>query len=325
MKAVWYDKNGAADEVLCFGEMAQPDPQAGEVLVRLFASGVNPSDVKKRSGAQPMGFERVVPHSDGAGDIVAVGAGVDRTMVGRRVFVRNGQFQRALGTAAEFIALPAGLVHSLPEKVDYDVGAGLGIPAVTAAYAVLKDGPVDGMTLLIHGAGGTVARLAVQIAVDAGAQVIATTGRSGQHDYLRDRGAAAVIDYRDPEMAAQILSFTDGKPVQRIIDSELGSNLGTSLSLVGPKGHIIGYGSVLAPKPQLAFLDMMFKNITLSGILVYLLEEDEAEAYASIVSDMLENDRLDVPIETRLPLAAAAQAHQMVEAGPRKGAVVLTI
>ncbi|MDP6219273.1 MAG: alcohol dehydrogenase catalytic domain-containing protein, partial [Alphaproteobacteria bacterium] len=188
MKAVWYEANGDAKDVLVHGDMAHAIPADGEVLVRLHASGVNPSDVKARAGSRPMGFDRVIPHSDGAGMVEAVGSGVDPSLVGRRVFVRNGQWQRAFGTAAEYVTMPEGLVHALPDAASFAVGAALGIPALTAAHAVLKDGSVDGQTVLVHGGGGTVARLAIQIATDSGARVIATTGDSDKVDWIRDAG-----------------------------------------------------------------------------------------------------------------------------------------
>ena len=150
MNAVWYEANGDAADVLVHGEMPVPQPAAGEVLVRLGASGVNPSDVKARAGSRPMGFDRVIPHSDGAGTVEIVGEGVDPDLQGRRVYLRNGQWQRANGTAAEYIALDAGLVHPLPDNVSFETGAALGIPALTAAYAVLKDGPVSYTHLRAH-------------------------------------------------------------------------------------------------------------------------------------------------------------------------------
>jgi NADPH2:quinone reductase len=325
MKAVWYDKNGAAEDVLVKGEIETPTPDRGEVLVRLYASGVNPSDVKARAGSRPMGFARVIPHSDGAGIVEAVGDGVGRELVGQRVFVRNGQWGRAFGTAAEYIAIDAGYVHHLPQNIDFDRGAALGIPALTAAHAVLKDGSVEATTILIHGGGGTVARLAVQIAAKSGAKVITTTGRNDQVDALYALGAAAVFDYRDPELAAQILSGNDGKPVQRVIDGEIGMNLTSSIEVVETKGHIVGYGSALHPNPELPFLRLMFKNITLSGILVYLLENEQAQKYAKIITRLLGDDRLNVPIANSFDLGEAAFAHQAVEAGQRHGAVVLQI
>ena len=323
MKAVWYEANGTAEDVLVTGEMPIPTPDAGEVLVRLHASGVNPSDVKARAGSRSMTFPRVIPHSDGAGVVESVGAGVDPSMVGARVFVRNGQWRRALGTAAQLITIDAGCVHPLPENVGFEVGAALGIPGLTAAYAVLKDGPVDGQTVLIHGGGGTVARLAVQIAVDSGATVIATTGDMARAERISDAGAATVIDYRDPDLVSAVKSAAGTADVTRIVDPECGRNIATSIDILAEKGIIVGYGSALAPVPELPFLKMMFKNITLSSVLVYLLEAEEAAAYAAIVGDMLERQVLDVPVQEVLPLHEAARAHRLVEAGNRSGAVVL--
>ena len=324
MQAVWYEANGAAEDVLISSEMPVPTPGAGEVLVRLHASGVNPSDVKTRAGSRPMVFPRVIPHSDGAGTIEAVGSGIDPTMVGMRVYVRNGQWQRACGTAAQFITIDAGCVHPLPENVGFEVGAVLGIPALTAAYAVLKDGPVAGETVLIHGGGGTVARLAVQIAVDSGATVIATTGDMTRADRISNAGAATVLDYRDPGLVDAVKAAAGTAEVTRIIDPECGMNIASSIDIIAEKGIIVGYGSIQEPAPELPFRKMMSKNITLSSILVYLLETEEAVAYAAIVGDMLERQVLDVPVQEILPLHEAARAHQLVEAGNRSGAVVLT-
>ena len=325
MNAVWYDANGDAGDVLTYGEIPVPVPAPGEVLVRLAASGVNPSDVKARAGSRPMAFDRVIPHSDGAGTVEAVGEGADPSLVGQRVYLRNGQWQRAFGTAAQYIALDGDLVHPLPDGIDFATGAALGIPALTAAYAVLKDGPVDGETVLIHGAGGKVARLAVQIATDSGARVIATTGDMAKARAISDAGAIAVLDYRDPALPASVAAVAGAGGVSRIIDSEVGTNLATSIEILEPKGCIVGYGAVLKPVTELPFLKMMFKNLTLSSILVYLLEADEASAYAEIVNDMLEWDVLDVPIDTVLPLAEAARAHELVEGGTLSGSVILEI
>ncbi|MEX0502598.1 NADPH:quinone reductase [Alphaproteobacteria bacterium LSUCC0719] len=323
MQAVWYETQGAAQDVLVSGELPIPTPEPGEVLVRLHASGVNPSDVKVRAGSRPMAFSRIIPHSDGAGVVEAVGAGGDPALVGARVFVRNGQWQRAHGTAAQFITLDAGCVHQLPDSVGFEVGAALGIPALTAAYAVLKDGPVDGETLLIHGGGGTVARLAVQIAVDSGATVIATTGNMARADRIGDAGAVAVLDYQSPDLVGAVRAAAGGAEISRIIDPECGVNIEANIDLLAAKGTIVGFGSVKQPSVDLPFLKMMFKNITLSSILVYLLAAEEAAAYAAIVGDMLERGVLDVPVQDTLPLAQAARAHQLVEAGNRSGAVLL--
>ena len=329
MRAVWYESNGSAREVLVTGEMARPEPKAGEVLVRLHASGVNPSDVKARAGARPMAFDRVIPHSDGAGVVEAVdeavGSAVGGVKVGDRVFIRNGQWRRALGSAAAYIALDARLVHPLPDRVSFEVGASLGIPGMTAAHAVLKDGPVDGASLLVQGGGGTVARLAVQIARASGARVITTSSRADQRRRLIGLGASAALDYRDPELAHQIIAANGGRPIDRVIDAEVGANLDTSLEVLREGGVIAGYGSVKHPNPELPFLKMMFKNITLSSILVYLLEDGDAARYATILGQMLTAGTVQLSVAAALGLEEAAQAHEMVEAGNRDGAVVLMV
>lgn len=155
MRAAYYEANGAARDVLVVGDMDRPEPAAGEVRVRLATSGVNPSDVKSRAGSnRKMAYPRVVPHSDGAGTIEAVGAGVDPGRIGERVWIWNGQWRRPFGTAAEFIALPAIQAAHLPDGTSFEAGACLGIPALTARHAVSIDGPVAGQSILVSGGAG---------------------------------------------------------------------------------------------------------------------------------------------------------------------------
>jgi NADPH2:quinone reductase len=272
-----------------------------------------------------MGFDRVIPHSDGAGIVEAVGSAGLGIGIGERVFIRNGQWRRWQGSAAEYIALDAGLVHPLPDAVSFEVGASLGIPALTAAHAVLGDGPVAGASLLVQGGGGTVARLAVQIAHASGARVITTSSRADQRRRLIGLGASAALDYRDPELAHQIIAANGGRPIDRVIDAEVGANLDTSLEVLREGGVIAGYGSVKHPNPELPFLKMMFKNITLSSILVYLLKDDDAARYAAILGQMLTAGTVQLSVAAALGLEEAALAHEMVEAGNRDGAVVLTV
>lgn len=321
MRAAWYEATGSAKSVLQCGELPLPKMSAEQVLVRLHASGINPSDVKTRAGGRGMAFSQIIPHSDGAGVVVAAGEECDPSLIGQRVYLRNGQWGRASGTAAEYIAIEPDFVHVLPDEVSFEVGAALGIPALTAAYAVFKDGSVDGLRVLIHGGGGTVARLAVQLAIDAGAHVIATT--SGDPTDLQNLGCAGVINYRTGDLGAAAIAANDDLPFDRIIDAECGVNLAANAELITPKGVIVGYGSALAPTPEMPFMPLMFKNVTLSLILVYLLGAEEAQAYADIVADMLRDIRLDVPIAATIPLEEIVSAHEMVEEGKRHGAVIL--
>ena len=158
MLAAWYERAGPAAEVMQVGEMDDPAPGAGEVLVRVAVSGINPGDTKKRSDwvGYGMPFPRVIPHSDGAGVIAAVGAGVDSARVGARVWVYGAQSYRPFGTAAQFTVVPADQAIALPDEVDDELGACLGIPGITAHRAVFGDGPVDGRTVLVHGVLGGV-------------------------------------------------------------------------------------------------------------------------------------------------------------------------
>lgn len=195
MKAAFYDRNGPADDVLQVGEMPKPIPAAGEVLVRVHASGVNPSDVKSRAGLRAkMAYPRVVPQSDGAGVIEAVGAGIDPARVGERVWIWNGQWQRPLGTAAEYIALPGLQASHLPDNTPFEAGACLGIPAMTAHRCVFADGPVAGQKILVTGGAGAVGHYAVQLARWGGAQVIATASGPEKAAHAKAAGADRVVN-----------------------------------------------------------------------------------------------------------------------------------
>ena len=271
MKAVWYERFGPADAVLQAGEMADPVAGPGEVLVRLHASGVNPSDVKLRAGARVgavMAYPRIVPHSDGAGVIAAVGPGVDRARIGQRVWVWNAGWQRACGTAAEYVALPAEQAVLLPDRVGFAQGACFGIPAMTAWYGVMGDGPVEGQTILVTGGAGSVWRYAVQMARAAGARVIATvsSARKAAHST-----AEQWVNYRDTDVVGAVMEITGGAGVDRIVDVDFAANQAASLALIKPGGTIAAYASASDMAPQLSFYPFMFKNVRLHMLIVYQL------------------------------------------------------
>src|SRR5271156_1940703 len=194
MKAAWYEKQGPAREVLIFGEMPDPRPAAGEVRIRIAASGINPGDIKKREDAFGYGmpFPRVVPHSDGAGHIDQIGDGVSPEWVGRRVWCYGAQSYRPFGTAAEFTVVPLDHVAPLPENVTPEQGACLGIPGITAHRGVHVGGAVADRTVLVQGAGGAVGMCAVQLARRAGARVIGTVRSSTEEPAARAAGAHEV-------------------------------------------------------------------------------------------------------------------------------------
>jgi NADPH2:quinone reductase len=195
MRAAWYEKQGAAREVLMVGEMPDPHPDPGEVLIRIAASGINPGDIKKRQDSFGLGMPcpRVIPHSDGAGQVDQVGDGVSPEWVGRRVWCYGAQSYRTFGTAAEFTVVPLDHVAPLPEDVSPEEGACLGIPGITAHRAVHAGGDVAGRTVLVQGAGGAVGMCAVQLARRAGARVIGTVRSPAEEPTAWAAGAHEVI------------------------------------------------------------------------------------------------------------------------------------
>jgi len=192
VKAVWYERTGPAHAVLAVGEIPTPEAGAGEVRIKLAASGVNPADCYRRRGDIPMEFPRVIPDSDGAGTVDQTGPGVSPEWLGQRVWLYNGQRGRASGTAAEYIALDTGLIAPLPDNTAFDAGACLGIPCMTAHRCLFADGPIAGQTVLVTGGAGAVGHYAVQLAKWAGAYVIATVSSAAKAQQAVGAGADIV-------------------------------------------------------------------------------------------------------------------------------------
>ncbi|WP_069298808.1 NADPH:quinone reductase [Neptunicoccus sediminis] len=323
MKAAFYTEQGAAAAVLQVGEQPTPKPAAGEVLVRLATSGANPSDVKSRAGARAMAYPLIIPHSDGAGEIEAVGEGVDSARIGQRVWIWNGQWQRPLGTCAEYIALPSEQAVALPDTTPFDAAACFGIPALTAYRTVYADGPVEGLKILVSGGAGTVARYAIQMAKIGGAEVITTVSSDEKAAYVRAAGADHVVNYRDADAATQILDLTGG--THRAVELEFGLNAQLLCEVMRPNGTIAAYGSAGDPAPQLPFMPMMFKDLTLRMILVYILTPQARRAALDGVTAMLEADQLTHSIAASYPLDQIVTAHERVEQADKMGSVVVTL
>ena len=324
MKAVWYERFGASADVLSFGDTATPTPKDGEVLVRLSHSGVNPSDAKARAGSRPgvtkPAFPRIIPNSDGAGVIEAVGDAVDSARIGTPVWIWNGQWQRASGTAAQYIALPAAQAIPLPQGVTAQTGATLGIPGLTAAHTVFGGGPVDGQTLLISGGAGAVGHMAVQLAKWGGATVLATAS-AGDVTHVKQAGADHVFDYADPDLAAKILSASGG--IDRAVEVEFGTNAALLAEVMTPLGTIAAYGSGKNMTPEFPFGPYLFKALKLDISLIYILPAPERRAAIDTLHRALAEGALSPAIHATLPLADCARAHDMVMTPGRHGAVLL--
>ncbi len=327
MRAVTYSAFGDATEVLHLKDLPPIPPGPGEVTVELAFSGVNPSDIKARSGTRPgvtePPFPLIIPHSDGSGVITAVGHGVPSSRIGQRVWIWNGQWKRAFGTAASHITLPSDQAVDLPDAVSLETGAILGIPGLTACHAVFSGGTPKDQTILIHGGAGTVGYLAVQLAKWAGARVI-TTASPRNFDRVHAAGADVVLDYASPDLADRILDASDGQAILRIVDVEFGSNIETNATVVAENGRINAYGSAHNMAPVFPFGAMMFKAVTLEAILIYLLPENLRSAAVGKLHQVLVEGALTCPVQNVFALEDCAAAHDMVQAGSRVGAVLIS-
>lgn len=326
MRAAWYERTGPAAEVLELGALPIPEPGPGEVRVRIHASGVNPSDTKRRAGwiGLEMRHRRVVPHSDGAGVIEAVGKGVGTERIGERVWVWNAQGgERAFGTAAERVTIPAGQAVALPEGVPFETGAGLGVPGCTAHYAVLGDGPVGDRTVLVHGGAGAVGHLAVQLAALGGARVIATTSSEAKAAVARGGGAGTVIDYRREDVVARVLALTGAAGVDRIIEVDLAANLQTDLAILREGGTIASYSSTSDPTPELPYYSLAFRDARIHFVQGFLLPPAARRAAARDLTMWLAAGQLEVRIDGSFPLERIAAAHERLESGATVGKVVV--
>jgi NADPH2:quinone reductase len=323
MRAAYYEKNGAASEVLHVGEVETPKPGPGEVRIRLATSGVNPSDVKNRAGlTRKIAFPRVIPHSDGAGEIDMVGAGVAASRVGERVWTWNGQWKRPFGTAAEYIALPEIQAVRLPAAVSFEAGACLGIPALTAWHAVDIAGTRSGTTLLIAGGAGAVAHYAIQFAKARGASVITTVSSAAKARIAREAGADHTIDYKTENVGERVMALAKGG-ADAVIELDLTANASLLPGILRPRGTLVVYGT--GPQVQFPGAFCLVNNITVKFLLVYELTAEERARAVADITRMLEADRLTHNVAASFPLAEIVAAHQTVEQGGAVGNVVMKV
>jgi NADPH:quinone reductase len=325
MKAVWYERTGAAPDVLDFGDMETPLAGPGEVRVRLEASGVNPADVGRRAGSyHAPGFPRVIPNSDGAGFVDQLGDGVTRLSSGQRVWLFNGQRNgRAFGTAAEYIALAEHLVTPLPDDLPFAAGASLGIPGMTAWCSLFGDGPIAGKTVLVTGGAGAVGHYAVQLAKWGGARVIATVSSSFKAEQARIAGADLVIDYKTEDVAAKALAFTGGRGVDRVVDVDFGGNISTSLKLMAMNSTIAVYATNGNRNPVVPMRELMEKCIAVRALVLYALPPPLLAAAQADISKWLAAGPRVHNIAAQFALSETAQAHLAVEKGDKLGTVIV--
>ncbi|KWR86646.1 NADPH:quinone reductase [Cupriavidus sp. IDO] len=324
MKAIWYEKQGRAEEVLQFGDLPAPQPAPGEVRVRLHASAVNPGDVNRRAGRMHGGMEfpRIIPNSDGAGVIDRLGDGVDRRMLGSRVWLHFGQRGRPFGTAAEYICLPHELTSPLPEHLDFAQGASLGIPAMTAYWSLFQHGAIKGKRILVTGGAGAVGHYAVQLAKWGGAYVVATTSSERKAAHATLGGADVVIDYASADAALQVLDATQGRGVDHIVDVNAVDNAGLCLQVAANHAQWVSYAS--GAHQALPLVALIRKNLCLQGLYLPGLPCE----VRWIIQEGLSRWMKDVPdaihaVDSIFDLRDTVKAHLAVEAGTKLGTVVV--
>ncbi len=324
MQAAYYEQNGSARDVLRVGDVETPHPGPGEVRVKIAASGVNPSDVKSRQGTvRKIAWPRVIPQSDGAGVIDEVGAGVPQSRLGERVWLWNGQWKRAFGTAAEYIALPAAQAVKLPDSVSFEQGACLGIPAMTAYHAVALANAGKDTTVLVSGGAGAVSQYVIQFAKRAGAHIITTVSSPEKADVAREAGADHCIDYKSEDVGARVMEITGKRGVDAVIEMDLAGNARLIPGVLRPKGSVIVYGTngeALLPAPF-----CLVNSIRVVFFLVYELDAAErARTLAAIDAALADGTLINRVAQPTYGLKDIAAAHQAVERGSI-GNVVVTL
>lgn len=309
MRAAKYQSTGPAAEVLEVGDVKRPTLEPGDVLVRIAYSGINPTDVKARSGAVPRpinGFQ--IPHHDGAGVIEAVGAAVDPVRVGERVWVMFAATANKYGTAAEFCAVKSEFAQPLPANCDFELGATLGVPAMTAAYCLLADGPIKDTTVLISGGAGAVGRTAILLAKWGGARVFTTVSSDEKAEIARAAGADVVVNYRDGNAQDQLR----GQEISRIVEVNLADNLELDIAIAQPGMKIVSYAAD-GDDPIMPRRPLMAANVSIEFMLIFNVMKSKFAGAVDIVNRALAEGALTMPLSQSLSLDEIASAHELVE------------
>lgn len=329
MQAAWYTRQGKPADVMQFGGQPTIHAGAGEVRVRLHASGVNPADSNRTVGrTYAMEGPLIIPNSDGAGVIDEVGAGVDVAWLNRRVWLYNGQRGgRLLGTAAEFIALNVDLVSELPDNTSFNDGACLGIPCMTAHRCVSLfgsgSGDLQGKTVLVTGGAGAVGHYAVQWAKRFGARVIATVSSPDKAAHAMAAGADWVINYRSEDVAPRVREFTNNAGVHHVVDVDFGGNLATTLAVIAVNGSIAYYATKGNMSPTISAPELMRKNLSIHGVLLNGAPHAARQRAQADIVQWLKQGGMQHTVSAVFPLARTSAAHEAVEYQAKRGTVVV--
>ncbi|MBY2907693.1 NADPH:quinone reductase [Rhizobium leguminosarum] len=328
MLAAYYDRQGAADDVLVVGELPEPEPGFGEVRVRVAISGVNPTDIKARTGfaGAPMAFPRIVPHHDGAGTIDKIGPGVPEAKLGERVWLYRAQYGRSYGTAAEFVVVPSALAVSLPDNASFESGACLGVAAITAHRCLFADGDVRGRRVLVQGGGGAVGTAAILLAKWAGAWVAATVSRPEQEKVALDAGADLVINRHSEDVAAAIRHATKNAGVERIVDVDLANNVDVDIACLAPGGVVTAYATEdPAARLTMPFRTAMFGSFVFRFVFFTTIPEEAFRLAVKEVTACVAAGCYRPHIGLEVPIQKIAQAHAAQESGKVVGKILVRV
>lgn len=328
MTAAWYEQHGPARDVLTIGELSVPSIGVDDVLVRVAASGLNPHDVKKRSGwmGGSISARKVIPHGDAAGTVVAQGPGVSNVKVGNRVWVYGASHGRPeMGTAAQYVAVPAAQALPLPDSVSFDEGASLGVPTITAYYALLSDGPVTGQWVLVQGGAGAVGSVTIELARWNGARVIATVSSPEKAAIASAAGADHVIDYRREDVVARVMELTKGVGVDRIVEVDFGDNVTINAAVLRGNGTLASYSSTRVREPVFRYYDFATKGCRIHLVQATTMPAAIRGEATHVISALLDRGLLVPRIGRRFMLSEIAAAHELLESGSVTGNVVVQI
>ena len=328
MRAAFFDRQGAARDVLNVGQLPDPEPRFGEVRVKVRISGLNPSDIKTRTGfaGAPMPFPRIVPHQDGAGTIDRVGPGVPETRIGDRVWIYMAQTGKAFGSAADYVVVPSAQAVRLADGASFEIGASLGVAAMTAHRCLFADGDLRGKRVLVQGGAGAVGTAAILLAKWAGAWVATTVSREEQARVATAAGADLVINRHRDSVADRILAASGGNGVARIVDVDLAANIATAIACLARDGVAAAY-STEDPRTELSipFIPALRGGFAFRFVYVYAMSDASIRQAAEEISACIASGAYRPEIAMKLPLDRIVEAHEAQESGNTVGKILIEL
>lgn len=317
MKAIRVHQFGGP-EVLQWEEVSDPQPGRSQILIRTRAVGVNPVETYLRSGANPKLPLPYTPGTDAAGEVLACGAAVQNWSAGARVYTSG----TASGAYAEMMLCAASDVHRLPDKLSFVQGAALNIPFATAYRALFQRARLEpGETVLVHGGSGGVGTAAIQLARNAGLKIISTAGTPKGEELLRQLGAHHVLNHRKADYLSEIMTLTQGRGVNAILEMLANANLGKDLGVLAMKGRVVVIGS--RGKVEIDARDTMMRDADIRGMMLFNISATEKASVHAALGAGLENGTLAPVIGRELSLADAARAHELVMEPGAHGKIIL--